>query len=117
MFSKVDSTKVKTAQIEMLRTSMEAYRLDMGDYPNALSELRSPRVLDGMDLTYQNRCRKIPGEMITSIKSRGRWCCIHSCLSARMAGKAGLTMLQTFVTRSSHCEWAKTSDRARRRQT
>lgn len=42
MFSKVDSTKVKTAQIqlEMLRTSMEAYRLDMGDYPNALSELR-----------------------------------------------------------------------------
>ncbi len=42
MFSKVDSTKVKTAQIqlEMLRTSMEAYRLDMGDYPNSLSELR-----------------------------------------------------------------------------
>ena len=42
MFSKVDSTKVKTAQIqlEMLRTSIEAYRLDMGDYPNALSELR-----------------------------------------------------------------------------
>ena len=23
----------------------------------------------------------------------------HSCLSARMAGKAGLTMLQTFLTR------------------
>lgn len=42
MFSKVDSTKVKTAQIqlEMLRTSMEAYRLDIGDYPNSLSELR-----------------------------------------------------------------------------
>ena len=42
MFSKVDSTKVKSAQIqlEMLRTSMEAYRLDMGDYPNSLSELR-----------------------------------------------------------------------------
>ena len=42
MFSKVDSTKVKSAQIqlEMLRTSMEAFRLDMGDYPEALSELR-----------------------------------------------------------------------------
>lgn len=42
MFSKVDSTKVKTAQIqlEMLRTSMEAFRLDMGDYPEALSQLR-----------------------------------------------------------------------------
>lgn len=42
MFSKVDSTKVKSAQIqlEMLRTSMEAYRLDMGDYPNSLIELR-----------------------------------------------------------------------------
>ena len=41
MFSKVDSTKVKTAQIqlEMLRTSMEAFRLDMGDYPEALSQL------------------------------------------------------------------------------
>lgn len=42
MFSKVDSTKVKSAQIqlEMLRTSMEAFRLDMGDYPEALSQLR-----------------------------------------------------------------------------
>lgn len=42
MFSKVDSTKVKSAQIqlEMLRTSMEAYRLDMGDYPEKLSQLR-----------------------------------------------------------------------------
>lgn len=42
MFSKVDSTKVKAAQIqlEMLRTSMEAYRLDVGDYPESLGELR-----------------------------------------------------------------------------
>jgi general secretion pathway protein G len=42
MFSKVDSTKVKSAQIqlEMLRTSMEAYRLDMGDYPEKLNQLR-----------------------------------------------------------------------------
>ena len=44
MFSKVDSTKVKSAQIqlEMLRTSMEAFRLDLGDYPTSLSELREP---------------------------------------------------------------------------
>lgn len=42
MFSKVDSTKVKTAQIqlEMLRTSMEAYRLDLGTYPETLEQLR-----------------------------------------------------------------------------
>jgi general secretion pathway protein G len=42
MFSKVDSTKVKSAQIqlEMLRTSMEAFRLDMGDYPETLLHLR-----------------------------------------------------------------------------
>ena len=42
MFSKVDSTKVKTAelQLEMLRTSLEAFRLDMGDYPAALQGLR-----------------------------------------------------------------------------
>lgn len=43
MFSKVDSTKIKTAQLqlEMFRTSLEAYRLDMGVYPDALEELRS----------------------------------------------------------------------------
>jgi len=42
MFSKVDSTKVKSAeiQLEMLRTSMEAYRLDLGDYPSELIYLR-----------------------------------------------------------------------------
>ena len=42
MFSKVDSTKVKTAQLqlEMFRTSLEAYRLDLGTYPSALEELR-----------------------------------------------------------------------------
>lgn len=42
MFSKVDSTKVKTAelQLEMLRTSLEAFRLDMGDYPPSLEALR-----------------------------------------------------------------------------
>ncbi len=42
MFSKVDSTKVKSAeiQLEMFRTALEAYRLDMGTYPQALADLR-----------------------------------------------------------------------------
>ena len=40
---KVDSTKVKTAQLqlEMFRTSLEAYRLDLGTYPSSLEELRN----------------------------------------------------------------------------
>lgn len=42
MFSKVDSSKIKTAQaqMEMFRTALDTYRLDMGDYPSALSKLR-----------------------------------------------------------------------------
>ena len=42
MFSKVDSTKISTAraQMQMLRTSLDTYRLDMGDYPESLSALR-----------------------------------------------------------------------------
>ena len=42
MFSKVDSTKVKTAsvQMDMLATALDTYRLDIGDYPEQLSELR-----------------------------------------------------------------------------
>ena len=42
MFSKVDSSKVKTAesQIKILKTSLDTYRLDLGEYPNALEELR-----------------------------------------------------------------------------
>lgn len=41
MFSKVDSTKVKTAraQMQMMETALDTYRLDMGDYPKNLSEL------------------------------------------------------------------------------
>ena len=41
MFSKVDSTKTKTAkaQMQMLQTALDTYRLDMGDYPNQLGEL------------------------------------------------------------------------------
>ena len=41
MFSKVDSTKVKTAkaQMQMIRTALDTYRLDIGDYPKTLDEL------------------------------------------------------------------------------
>ncbi len=42
MFSKVDSTKIKTAKAQMLmiETSLDTYRLDMGDYPKNLDNLR-----------------------------------------------------------------------------
>jgi general secretion pathway protein G len=42
MFSKVGSSKQKTAkaQMQMLQTSLDTYRLDVGDYPTSLSELR-----------------------------------------------------------------------------
>ena len=42
MFSKVDSTKVKTAaaQIQMFQVALDTYRLDMGEYPDDLEELR-----------------------------------------------------------------------------
>ena len=42
MFSKVDSTKVKTAraQMQMLETALHTYRLDIGDYPKSLDELQ-----------------------------------------------------------------------------
>ncbi|MDG2881298.1 prepilin-type N-terminal cleavage/methylation domain-containing protein, partial [Vibrio parahaemolyticus] len=46
MFSKVSSSKVKTAetQMQMLATSLDAYRLDVGRYPDNLQELRSSDV-------------------------------------------------------------------------
>jgi len=42
MFSKVGSSKQKTAlaQMQMLQTSLDTYRLDLGDYPTSLNELR-----------------------------------------------------------------------------
>lgn len=42
MFSKVDSTKVKTAkaQMEMFRTALDTYYLDLNKYPNKLEDLR-----------------------------------------------------------------------------
>lgn len=41
MFSKVGSSKQKTAlaQMQMLQTSLDTYRLDIGDYPASLTEL------------------------------------------------------------------------------
>lgn len=43
MFGKVDSSKVKTAQtqIQLLGTALDTFRLDVGDYPDQLSELRA----------------------------------------------------------------------------
>jgi general secretion pathway protein G len=41
MFSKVDSSKKKTAiaQMTMLQTSIDTYRLDVGDFPGTLNDL------------------------------------------------------------------------------
>lgn len=51
MFGKVDSSRIKTAQtqIKMLGTALDTYRLDTGDYPQSLNELRnsSKRGWDG----------------------------------------------------------------------
>jgi general secretion pathway protein G len=46
MFSKVSSTKTKTAavQMEMIATSLDTFRLDVGSYPNALIELRNSNI-------------------------------------------------------------------------
>lgn len=43
MFSKVDSTKVKTAeaQMQMMSVALDTYRLDLGGYPSSLEELRA----------------------------------------------------------------------------
>lgn len=43
MFSKVGSSQRKTAmaQMQMLSTALDTFRLDVGDYPAALAELRS----------------------------------------------------------------------------
>ncbi len=42
MFSKVGSSQRKTAlaQMQMLSTALDTYRLDTGDFPNELAELR-----------------------------------------------------------------------------
>jgi general secretion pathway protein G len=48
MFSKVSSTKTKTAavQMEMIATSLDTFRLDVGSYPNALRELRTSNTVN-----------------------------------------------------------------------
>ncbi|TKB54004.1 type II secretion system protein GspG [Ferrimonas aestuarii] len=53
MFSKVSSTKKKTAaaQMQMLQTSIDTYLLDIGDYPANLGELRQSSQ-DGWDGPY-----------------------------------------------------------------
>lgn len=42
MFSKVSSAKdqVAKAQLQVMATALDSYRLDMGDYPESLQELR-----------------------------------------------------------------------------
>lgn len=42
LFSKVDKAKINTAkaQIELVSTAIDAYRLDLGTFPKQLSELR-----------------------------------------------------------------------------
>ena len=58
MFSKVDSTKISTAraQMQMLRTSLDTYRLDMGDYPENLSALRKSSGKDWGGPYLAQRC-------------------------------------------------------------
>ena len=53
MFSKVDSTKIKTAraQMQMLETALATYWLDMGEYPPELSDLFTS-ALPGWDGPY-----------------------------------------------------------------
>lgn len=43
LFGKVDSSKIKTAQAQMqlISTALDTYRLDLGDYPDNLAELRA----------------------------------------------------------------------------
>lgn len=45
MFSKVDSSKIKTAetQLKLFETALDTYRLDVGKHPAALSELISSK--------------------------------------------------------------------------
>jgi general secretion pathway protein G len=47
-FGKVDSSKVRTAetQVKMLKMALQTYRLDVGQYPKSLSELRNPSADD-----------------------------------------------------------------------
>ena len=61
MFSKVDSTKIKTAraQMQMMQTALDTYRLDMGDYPANLADLVTSEKL-GLDGPYLPK--KVPAD-------------------------------------------------------
>jgi general secretion pathway protein G len=56
MFSKVGSSQRKTAmaQMQMLSTALDTYRLDVGSFPKSLSELRASEV-PGWDGPYLPR--------------------------------------------------------------
>ena len=56
MFSKVGSSQRKAAmaQMQMLSTALDTYRLDVGSYPEALSELRAGKA-PGWDGPYLPR--------------------------------------------------------------
>jgi general secretion pathway protein G len=56
MFSKVGSSQRKTAmaQMQMLSTALDTFRLDVGDYPASLTELRSSEA-PGWDGPYLPR--------------------------------------------------------------
>jgi len=56
MFSKVGSSQRKTAmaQMQMLSTALDTFRLDVGDYPSKLEELRQSSV-PGWDGPYLPR--------------------------------------------------------------
>ena len=53
MFSKVDSTKIKTAkaQMQMMQTALDTYRLDLGNYPSSLAALYDSEI-EGWDGPY-----------------------------------------------------------------
>ena len=61
MFSKVGSSKQKTAeaQMQMFRTALDTYRLDLGNYPTSLEELRNS-TKTGWDGPYMPR--EIPND-------------------------------------------------------
>ena len=56
MFSKVGSAQKKTAmaQMQMLSTALDTYRLDVGNYPQSLAELRAGKA-PGWDGPYLPR--------------------------------------------------------------
>lgn len=50
LFGRVEQSKVRTAQAQMklLSTSLDAYRLDVGEYPESIAELQSSEKIGWM---------------------------------------------------------------------